>query len=339
MWQELVWNAEFARGLIFFALAILAAIFLIPSILRRLQAERDKRLAKALLKKWGGDCTGAMMRLRPPIFQSIEIEGYSSTGDETVFQFWWDIKEGKRGPDGSAKIIDNALTKAIFSDEERTGKESLPDETYPFFRGDPAISKAMIGRILNPMYAKLEIFDLELLPINELEMAMSQLDTFSQLGHMTTLGFSSYAYELARSMEKFAKYLWKLENWSHEAETEEELGDTKTTAKSHFGIALALCTLALISKGLPQIVVGSTGTLFLIASIILFFNNKGTRVIIRTLLSLNVGYLSIFLGLVASTIVSFQNNLVMLGWFLFIGAYGFLIYNIVKAFHRKGTHR
>jgi len=49
-------------------------------------------------------------------------------------------------------------------------------------------------------------------------MAMSELDGFSQLGHMTTLGFRSYAGHLTAAMEKLAKYLWKLENWSHKGE-------------------------------------------------------------------------------------------------------------------------
>ena len=67
------------------------------------------------------------------------------------------------------------------------------------------------------MYEKIEIFDVELLPIGELEMAMSYLDSFSQQGYFTRTQFMSYALHLAQSMEKFEKYLWKLANWSNRA--------------------------------------------------------------------------------------------------------------------------
>jgi hypothetical protein len=64
------------------------------------------------------------------------------------------------------------------------------------------------------MYAKIEIFDVELLPITELEMAMSYLESFSKEGSFTMYQFMSYAFNLAESMEKFEKYLWKLDGRS-----------------------------------------------------------------------------------------------------------------------------
>lgn len=348
MWQDIVWDIDFAQqllvGFIFLILAISAAILLIPNILRRLQTARDKHLAKALLKEWGGDCIGAMMRLKP-IGHTIEIEGYShyteSGGygsDFPIFKFWKDIKEGKRNPDGVAMIIYDAFQKTLYSDEEKAMK-SIPSLKYPLSIGETAVPTAMIKRVLNPMYAKLEVFELDRLPINELEMAMSYLDTFKELGYMERSTFGSYALHLAQSMEKFAKYLWKLENWSHKAEIKERTENTKTTASTHLSIAIALFALTLISNRLPQIVVGSTSTLFLISSVILFFNNKRTRVIVRRLLSLDVGYLLIFLGLVALTIASFQNNLVTLGYVLFGGAYGFLIISMILKFIKALSYK
>ena len=221
MWQALVWNVEFLRGIIFFALGIVAALFLIPHILKRLQAERDKRLAKALLKEWGLDCIGAMMYLKPIGTPMIEIEEYGHSikpdhfdPDLPIFLFWQDIQEGKRGPEGAADVIYEVFQKVLYSDEERAMKKAPPDKTYPFDIRHLTFPRVTIRRILNPMYAKLEIFELELLPNNELEMAMGYLDTFAQSGYINRYTLISYALHLAQSMEKFAKYLWRLEGWS-----------------------------------------------------------------------------------------------------------------------------
>ena len=145
MWQELIWNIESLRGIIFFALGIVAAILLIPRILKRLQAEREKRLAKALLTHWGSDCIGAMMRLKPPRETIMQIEGYVSntesskyTSDEqTVTQFWHDIRDGKRNPDGAGIILGKAVERSLCSDEEWAMKTTPPDIRYPFHDGEP----------------------------------------------------------------------------------------------------------------------------------------------------------------------------------------------------------
>lgn len=246
MWQELVWNLDFLRGLIFFALAILVAIFLIPRILKRLQAERDKRLAKALLKRWGADCIGAIELVMPHTTQRVQVKENGSVHEcsreveikedgslvessdglavnLTIHQLWDDIRQGKRQPDGSAMVINNVLDKVLFSEEERAQKELPLDKTYSLqniWGGQRDVPKAFISRILNPMYAKLEIFDLELLPISELEQAMQHLEFFRQRGYVSRYDFMSYGLHLAQSMEKFAKYLWKLENWSNKAKTQ-----------------------------------------------------------------------------------------------------------------------
>lgn len=217
-------------NIVLFILAILAAIFFIPWVLKRLQEKQNKRLTKALLRKWGDDCIAAIMLLKPA-GKMIEIEDYPHSAgpghydsDLPIWLFWEDIKEGRKDPEGAAKKIHDAFSNVLFSDEERTMK-SIPNLQYPVFSGDITGPSTMIKRIMNPMYAKLEIFELESLPINELEVAMGCLDTFKQSGYMERTKFISYAYHLAQSMEKFAKYLWKLEN--RQQKTEITTGDTK----------------------------------------------------------------------------------------------------------------
>jgi len=232
MWHELILNIDFIRGLIlgviFLALGVLAAILLIPRILKRLQAQRDKRLAKALLRQWGRICIAAITALKPDteteqmtrmeLFDSgdLDLSGYVPT-EQIIGLLWADIENGRREPDGSAMIINNALEQVLYSDEERKSKGLPPEKRYLFPQSSQAVPRSWLSRILNPMYAKIEIFDVELLPIGELEMAMGYLDSFSQQGHFTRHQFMSYALHLAQSMEKFAKYLWKLENWSNGA--------------------------------------------------------------------------------------------------------------------------
>lgn len=210
---------DIAQGPIFFILGTIAAIFFIPRTIRRFQEKRERQLAKTLLRGWGGDCIAAMMRLKP-VAAMIEIEGYGhSRGpghysvDLPIFLFWEDIREGKGDPGDSANIIHQAFQKVMFNNEERAMKAAPPDVKYPLYSGNLEVPKAMIKRILNPMYAKLDIFELELLPINELEMAMSYLNGISQSGFIRRYAFISYALHLAQSMEKFADYLWKLEGW------------------------------------------------------------------------------------------------------------------------------
>ena len=225
MLHELIWNIDFVRGLIFFALTVLAAVWLIPWAIERLRRKREKQLTKTLLKEWGAYCRSAITFMMPHNIQRLQIKEDGSiaessdgvTVDAIINQVWQDIQEGKRKPDGSAMIINNALEQVLYSDEERKSKGLPPEKRYLFPQSSQAVPRSWLSRILNPMYAKIEIFDVELLPIGELEMAMSYLDSFSQQGHFTRHLFMSYTLHLAQSMEKFAKYLWKLENWSNGA--------------------------------------------------------------------------------------------------------------------------
>ena len=222
MWNELIWNIDFLRGIIFFALGILAAILLIPRILKR----RDKQLAKGLLRKWGNTCVSAIAELKPDteteqmarieLFESgdYDLSGYVST-EETIYKLWQDIQNGREEPDGSAMIICNALEKVIYSDEERKNKELPGKKIYQFPRCKADLIRLWVRTILNPMYASIGIFDAELLPIGELELVMSNLDKFSKQGYFSRHEFMSCALHLAQSMEKFAKYLCKLENWTN----------------------------------------------------------------------------------------------------------------------------
>lgn len=118
-------------------------------------------------------------------------------------------------------------------------------------------------------------------------------------------------------------------------ESEEEVKGRKETAISYLSIGIALFSLALISKGAPQLVVGITSGFFLVSSLILFFARRTLRIVTSKLKALRVGYLSIFLALIAATIAAFQKNLLMIGNILLYGSYCFLIVailiNLVKA--------
>ena len=281
------------------------------------------------------------MRLEPFWTPLIEIDGYGHatpsggwSSSLPAFSLWNDMKEGKRTPEGAANIIHQALSKVLFSDEERAMRSSPPDTTYRFSSGDPEVPRAMIRRILNPLYAKLEIFDLELLPIGELEMAMSYLDGFSQQGAMTRYGYISYALHLAQSMEKFGKYLWKLENWAESKTVGLQPTAIQSDARTYLGIAIALSGLAIISHGGPQVVAGITGLFFAMASAALFLHRRVPTAITNRILSLQVGYLSIFLGLVSVTIASFTHNQVALGIFFYVFAYCFLASSILLALRK-----
>ena len=61
-------------------------------------------------------------------------------------------------------------------------------------------------------FTKFEIFDPNLLPVDELETAMSTLEQIERLGYVTRFEFQVYAAHLNRSIERFGKYLWKLEH-------------------------------------------------------------------------------------------------------------------------------
>jgi hypothetical protein len=222
MWRELIWNIEFARNFISVVIGILVASFIIPWILK----QRDKRLAKDLIRQWGNACMNAILVLKPDteaeqkqrseLFEKgdWELKKYVSA-DQIINDIWENIEKGKEEPDGSAKIIMNVLEKVLYSDEERN-KKGLPSEKkYTFPSNQADLIRLWVRRILNPMYAKIEIFDLELLPIGELELVMINLDRFSKQGHFSRHEFVSFAFHLALSMEKFGEYLWKLENLSN----------------------------------------------------------------------------------------------------------------------------
>jgi len=352
MWQELIWNVDFLRGLIFFAFGILAAILLIPRILEDLQAQRDERLAKALLRQWGRICIAAITADKPDTETEQrarmelsdkgdwDLTGYVST-EQTIDHLWEEVQSGKRKPDDSAMIIRNALEQVLYSEEERTHKGTPPEKKYSF-PSSRAVPRSWVKRILNPMYAKIEIFDVELLPIGELEMAMSYLNSFSQQGYFTRHQFISYAHHLAQSMEKFAKYLWQLEGWATKVVIEEQKENTKSKAGVFLGIAIALFAFFIISDGILQVFLLLTGISFGVSSIILRINKKATARPRKWLHQLNVDYLTIFLGLMSVVIVLSQSGQGILTRVVFIAAYIFLIVNILRSLgitKRKRTNK
>lgn len=209
MLNEVFCSIEFVRGLVLLGLGILAAIYLIPIILERMQAKRDKQLAIKLLKHFGFTCIWAMRHSKPPIYGSFNI-----------IRLWKDICEGKREPDLSALKIDGELTRALSKQGKRGDEKMMPKtsaQAYRFFEEDPQIFKAYLSEILNIIYANLEIFELDQLPISHLELARSELDAMSQAGDIEKDSFIGYAKQLTMSFEYFGQYLWKLNNWPSKA--------------------------------------------------------------------------------------------------------------------------
>ena len=139
--------------------------------------------------------------------------------DDVIGKVWRGIKEGSREPKGSAELITEAIFEVMHSNEEKKGKKSLveSDPRYrlmDIFDRERELPTGFISRILNTIYAKLEIFDLKLMPIKELERAMERLAFFRVKNYIIRSQLMLYAHELAVSMEMFGIYLWKLENRS-----------------------------------------------------------------------------------------------------------------------------
>jgi len=216
-----VWQIVVQVG-IGFALGILASIKIVPWISERQQ----RRLVKSLLRRWGGDSITAIMRLKPPAAKRMFIEGYEEREDHSDLasdlritgQLWSDVKEGRRKPDGIAMVIYQALEAALQPEgKKKKAKTPATEEKLPFGEGEPETAQATIKRVLNPMYAKLEIFDLASLPVNEMELALGQLEKAERNGHYTASMYDTYALNLAQAMERFAEYLWRLEGWDGES--------------------------------------------------------------------------------------------------------------------------
>lgn len=222
-------NIELVREIIFFVLGIVLAIFLIPKEIKRLEGKRDRQLVKGLLKEWGADCERAIVLAMPSDVRKkwlqIKEDGgiVESNGgfrfNDIISQIWGGIREGEREPKGSAKLVSKAVSEVMYSDEEKKGERVLveSDPRYQLkdiFGRERELPTALLSRILNTIYAKLEIFDLKLLPIKELERVMEHLEFFRAKDSIIRSQLILYTGELAQSMEMFGIYLWKLENRS-----------------------------------------------------------------------------------------------------------------------------
>ena len=225
-------NDEWLRGFLFFGLSVLAATFLIPWALERQRKKRDKELIKALLKEWGDDCERAIVLALPRDVRKkwlkikedgdiVESDGGFRVND-IIRQVWTGIREGEREPKGSAKFVSKAVYEVMYSEEEKKGEKTLieSDPKYQLediFGRERELPTAFISKILNEIYAKLNIFDLKLLkllPIKELERVMEHLEFFRGKDYIIRSQLMLYTGKLAQSMEMFGIYLWKLENRS-----------------------------------------------------------------------------------------------------------------------------
>ena len=128
-------NIGLVREIIFFVLTVLAAIFLIPREIKRLEIKRDKELIKELLNEWGADCERAIVLAMPRAVKNkvlrIKEDGEiveCSDGvsvDAIIRQVWNGIREGEREPEGSAVLVMKSVDEVMLSDEEKKGKKVL----------------------------------------------------------------------------------------------------------------------------------------------------------------------------------------------------------------------
>lgn len=233
MWDELIGNVEFLRtlilGVFFFVLSVVVAWKVIPWALERKRKEREKQLIKELLREWGAYCERAIVLAMPMDVRNrwlrIEEDGgiVESNGGfrvyEIISQVWNGIREGERKPKGSAMLVSKAVYEVMYSEEEKEGERTLIEidpeyQLEDIFGRERELPTAFIRKILNTIYAKLEIFDLKLLPIIELEGVMEHLEFFRAKDSIIRSQFIVYADKLAESMQMFGIYLWELENRS-----------------------------------------------------------------------------------------------------------------------------
>lgn len=219
MWYELIWNVEFLQGLIHIGVGVLAAIIMVPWILRRMEARRNRRLAKELLREWSGNCVSAIALLYSNIVK--EEEEMVVQVEKNIDGIWGEIINAERDPEGSGVLISNAISQGIHSDEEENNNGMRTKKIYGL-EGDLVIERSLIKSIVDPMYAKIEIFNIEWLPIEDMEVAMSYLNEFSELRKCTGEQLMTCVNGLAGSMEMFEKYIWRLDNW---ARLDSEYGD------------------------------------------------------------------------------------------------------------------
>lgn len=227
-----VLSIEWVREIILFVLGIILAIQFIPREIKRLEVKSNRKLIKELLKGWGADCERAIVLAMPMDVRHkwlrIEKDGRVVESDdgfrvnEYISQVWKEIREGEREPKGLAWLVDAAVWEVMYSREEKKGERTLIESEPKYQLKDihgreRELPKAFVSWILNTIYAKVEIFDRELLPVRELEGAMEHLEFFRAKDEIIRSQLILYAGKLARSMEMFGEYLWKLEGWPNKS--------------------------------------------------------------------------------------------------------------------------
>ena len=223
----MIMSIELVIAIILFVLGIVLAIFLIPKEIKWLEGRSNRKLIKKLLREWGDDCGRAIvlampMDVRKKWLRIKEDGGIVESNDgfrvnEVISKVWMGIREGEREPQGSAMLVSKAVYEVMYSEEEKKGERTLVeiDPKYKLediFGRERELPKAFISKILNTIYAKVEIFDLKLLPIIELEGVVEHLEFFRGKDSIIRSQFILYAGKLAKSMEMLGIYLWKLEN-------------------------------------------------------------------------------------------------------------------------------
>jgi len=215
--------------IILFVLGVILAIVFVPREIKRLERRSNRELVKKLLTEWGADCGQAIVLAMPRSVRNKWLQ-IKEDGDivewsdgvrvnDVIGQVWKDIREGEREPKGSGMLVQKAVYEVMYSDDEKKGKKTLAESDPKYQLEDPfgrerELPTAVIRSILNTIHAKVDIFDRRLLPVRELEGVIGHLEFFRAKDEVLRSQFILYAAKLARSMEMFGEYLWKLENRS-----------------------------------------------------------------------------------------------------------------------------
>jgi hypothetical protein len=111
-----------------------------------------------------------------------------------------------------------------------------------------------------------------------------------------------------------------------------EVGRVKLTAYTHFGLGVALFAMSLLASGVWQVVIFVTAAVFLLSSILLRFVNEWLpNRLAQLLITVPVGHLTIFLGLIALAIALIEKGQVILGGVVIAIAYFGLLAGIGRA--------
>jgi len=190
------------------AIAVGTTIFLVERVLRNLQQERDNEARVKILRDIGGDCLGAIQRgfvgifgMRGPTLNEQPLAGAWRLG----------IQTGNTPADGLRDTLSLQYQQTVYTEEELHSKNPPRERTVlSNSNKDFDIALVMVLRALGKAYARLELFELEDLPINSLERASWVLRDGKDNGVLSDFEGSVLISHLSGAAEKCGKLLWEL---------------------------------------------------------------------------------------------------------------------------------